>query len=538
LIDGRDMRPPAEPPLDPVADVAPGDAAAETTGASLLGGGIWQLASRLWPQVSTLVLSVVVARFLGPDDFGRQSFIAFVSVCAISFFSGGLSVAVLRFVAELLGRGEQGAISQLVRWGIAIQFVGAAIGGGALVITGAAGAVPEFAWILAGVATAIAIAHTIPHSTLIAAQRFRTEAVIGLVTDLVAVPTQIAVLAAGGGIAGIFGVQAGVAMINLVWTSVSARAVLRERAPRGKPRPELWRARFTRYALYNTLIALLSLVIWRRSEFFFLDAYSTDAQIGIYSIAFATVTALVLIPETLAAVMAPAFATLFGAGQRDRMISGYGRGVRILLVLALPLTTATAALVPTLLEVVYGRDFAAAGDVLLVMIVLFPLLPLYQVSNAVLVGMGKAAIPLVIGIVAAVINIGLAFVFIPDLDAIGAAIAVTVAQGAVSAMTVAYAISLTGSVRIDPGTLLRALVASAVAGGAGFAVVATLGGVPGLALGSLTWLAAFGLAAVPLGVLSADDAAWIDEAAGVRFHGLVGLLARVLARRAPKPASV
>ena len=520
-----------------MAEVAPGDAAAETTGRSVLGGGIWQLASRLWPQVSTLAVSVAVARFLGPDDFGRQSFIAFVSIVAISFFSGGLKIAVMRWIAELLGRREQAAIPHLVRWALSVQLVGAAIGGGVLVATGALGAAPQLAWVLAGVAAAISIAQTIPHSVLTGNQRFRQQAIIGLTTDVVSVPTTIGVLAAGGGIAGIFGVQAMVAAMNLVWTSFAARSTLRERTPHDEPHPAVWRSELTRYALYNTLITLTYLIVWRRSEFFFLDAYSTDAEIGFYSIAFATVTALVLIPETLAATMTPAFATLFGAGRHDRMMSGYGRGMRILLVLALPLTTATVALMPTLLEVVYGRQFAAAGDVLLVMIVLFPLLPIYQVSNAVLTGMGKARIPLAIGTVAGGINIGLDFVLIPGLDAIGAALANTFTQTIVAAMTIGYAIYLTGRVRIDIGTLLRAVTASGVAGAVGFAVVSSLGGVPGLLLGSLTWLAAFGLVAIPLGVLSADDAAWIDEAAGTRFHGLVGRLAGALSRGAPRPAS-
>lgn len=527
---GSDPRPPIEPTADPAREVAPQDAAAATTGASVLGGGIWQLASRLWPQAATLILSVAAARFLGPDDFGRQSFIAFVSICAITFLSGGLSVAVMRYIAELLGRDQMAAVPGLVRWGLSIQLGAAVVGGGALVVTGMLGAIPQLAWILAGVATAISIAQTIPNAVLIGTQRFRQESIIGLVTDSIGLPLTIGVLAAGGGIAGIFGAQAAVAAMNLVWTSFAARSTVRERAPSDEPRPDLWRGPLTRFAIYNTLIGLLTLVVWRRSEFFFLDAYSTDAEIGLYSIAFATAAALALVPETLASVMAPAFATLFGAGRRDRMVSGFGRGMRILLALSLPLTTAAVALVPTLIEVMYGSDFAASGDVFLVMVALFPLLPIYQVCFAVLTGMGRAAIPLILGVGAAVLNIGLDFLLIPDLEAIGAALATTLSQIAVIVPVVVYTIHLTGRVRLDPGTLARGAIASVAAGGAGFASVEALGGLAGLVVGSAAWLVVFGGLAVTLGVLSRDDARWIDETAGRRARGLIGRLARALSR--------
>ena len=58
------------------------DPAAETTGSSVLGGGLWSLASRMLPSCYPFVVSIAAARFLGPDAMGRQSFIAFVSLSA------------------------------------------------------------------------------------------------------------------------------------------------------------------------------------------------------------------------------------------------------------------------------------------------------------------------------------------------------------------------------------------------------------------------------------------------------------------------
>ena len=52
-------------------------AAEATTGQTVLTGGLWHGLGLLLPQLYTVVISVAAARILGPDDLGRQSFIAF-----------------------------------------------------------------------------------------------------------------------------------------------------------------------------------------------------------------------------------------------------------------------------------------------------------------------------------------------------------------------------------------------------------------------------------------------------------------------------
>ena len=63
-------------------------------------------------------------------------------------------------------------------------------------------------------------------------------------------------------------------------------------------------------------------VIWTRSELLVLDRVSVDAQIALYSIAFATVAGLARIPEAIARVTMPAVATLIGAGEMHRVALG------------------------------------------------------------------------------------------------------------------------------------------------------------------------------------------------------------------------
>ena len=139
----------------------------------------------------------------------------------------------------------------------------------------------------------------------------------------------IAVLALGGGITGMFAVEAVLGALNLAWTWQLARRAMTRLAPGVERPPTALRRSTTIFARWTTISMVLSLVVWRRSEFLFLAHYSSDTQIGYYSIAFAAVTALSMLAERLAVVVTSAFATLHGAAAVDRLRSGFKRALRL-----------------------------------------------------------------------------------------------------------------------------------------------------------------------------------------------------------------
>lgn len=233
----------------------------------MIGGSTWQLASMLLPQITTVILSIAIARLLGPEDFGRQSFIAFASLSTGLLLSNGLSVGLTRYAAELLGRGETASLTSLIEWTAVVQLGGAVVGGLGLALVGALGAAPSAAWELAGLRTALAIMQSVPNSVLLGSQRFKEAGVIGMATNLVAVPSTIAVVALGGGIVGIFAVEAAVIAVNLGWTALVARRMTRKLVPVTRVSARRWRAPLMRFAGLTTIETLLALVVWRRSEF-------------------------------------------------------------------------------------------------------------------------------------------------------------------------------------------------------------------------------------------------------------------------------
>ena len=372
----------------------------------------------------------------------------------------------------------------------------------------------------------------IPNAVLLAAQRFRESAAVGLVTGGAAVPATIIVLALGGGIAGMFAVEAVIVAANLVWTSLLSRRALDEVAPVPELEDAAMRRSAKRYALYATAGGMLTIVVWRRSEFFFLAGYSSDAELALYSIAFAAATVLMTVTDKLrggdvagprhasrrrggrpaafgpqahaeAAVPARAAAARAGRGWRaGRHQGGLRRGIRRRRLRA-------------------ARAAARA-----------PVHAAVEPERLLLAAVGDARSPLLAAAAAAVLNVALAIALVPRLDAVGAAIASVCAQALATLLLARSARRRIGrsTSGVSAGPLGCAIAVSAVAGATTWAIADGLGGPAGLAIGLVAGLALLWAGFATLRPLAAEDARWLDEQVGDRLGGRVGALARRFGR--------
>jgi O-antigen/teichoic acid export membrane protein len=490
---------------------------------------LWNTVSLLVPQGYTVVVSVVAARILGPEDMGRQSYIAFVTLSLLVVLSSGMHHVLMRFVGDVVGRARPGDVRRLVRWSWWVHGLGAMVGAGVLFSMSLVRPDQEAAWLLTAFVCAAAVLHAVPSSLLRGLQRWREASIVALVTGGAGMVATVAVLVAGGGIAGMFAVEAVVGVANLVW----AQAIARRVAPRmvvPTPSDDLQvkdlRAHVARYAALSTFQALLYLVVWRRSEFFFLERYSTLSEIAMYSVAFAVSNAVAQIPQGLSAVLTPAVAQLFGAGATERIRSGFERAIRLLVLVSLPIAVGVAAIGPAIVEAVYGEAYRRAGTVLLVLTAVLPLLPLYFLASSLLYGIGKVRAVLQLSLVATVVNLGLAVVLIPRGGAVGAAVANVAAQGTAGLFLMAFASHCLGGLGWEVLRLVGCVVASAGAGLAAVLVVSVLPGVAGAAVGTVAGAAVFAVLAVKMRILSPADAAWLDARAGHRGRGAVRLVCR------------
>jgi len=510
-----------------------GDVLGATSAPSVVSGGLWTLLNRAVPQAQLLVLSIITARYLGPDDMGRQSYIAFVALALVQAATAGLPGSLSRFIGELLGARRGGQAMSLYRLTRRLECLAAAFVFTALTAAAALGSEPGAAWVLAGLSGGLAVLQSVPMSLLSGTQRWRAASIAGLVTGVATVPLTLVVLAAGGGITGLFAVEASAVLVNLIWTAALARGVAK-RLPDLEPASAELRHRFLSFAGSTTLIVAIHFIVWRRSELFVMQRFSTDAEIAYYSIAFAAISGLAKLPETIEAVTVPAVANLLGTGEDERIRRGFWRAMRLLSLMTPPLVAGVAVTGPALLRLLYGEEYAGAGVVLLAMLAPLLVQPMLSMAEALLYGLGRPRFIVIAGLVACVVDLGLAFALIPSLDALGAAIANGVSQLVAGVPCLVLAIRLQRPVSLPYGPLLRGL-------GLGLAVAAASGAVLlGFGTGAVATLAAVAAgpaAFVVLGglirPLGRDDAGWLAAALGT--HGPRGVAAQFVRHLAPRP---
>lgn len=517
------------------ADAAsvPVDGAAGTTGGSVLRGTAWNALAALLPPLFVVAVSVTAARLLGPTVMGRLSFISFVQLSVITLAASGVSVALMRTVAAATGEGDTAAVRGLVRWATRLMAGVGLLAGLAVASGGLVSDHDQTAWALAGVTTAVSVLETVPSALLIGLQRWRQAATAGVVTGGLSAAAVVVLLHRGGGLVSVFAVEAVVTAAALVWTSRLARRALDQVSGAAAP-PGALVTRTIGLARPATLLALLDVLVWRRSEFFFLARYSPSAELAMYSVAFAAATAVTQIPTAVTAI-ASSFASLHGAGETRRLNQGFLRACRLMVTLTLPLMAGTLALESALVRTLYGSEYDRAGTVLTVLVLSLPLLPLFGLADALLLGRGEMAAQVRWTAAAVPVNLLLALTLVPRYGAVGAAVANVCAQVAAGTPLLVRCFRSVGARWADAGLshLLRSAVIATVAGITARVVDDVVGGYPGLFVGAAAFAAVWVPAAALLRVLSADDGRWLATALQGRIGRPAGAAVRLVSSRAP-----
>ena len=164
-------------------------------------------------------------------------------------------------------------------------------------------------------------------------------------------------------------------------------------------------------------------------------------------------TQLILVGMTN--VFSPTFARFLGARQREESLPGYSRALRLMILLAMPISIGGLVLGPPLINLAYGARYEDAGPVLRILVAVVPLTAVGAISTALLVGYGKMRIPIVVAAISALTDIVAAALLVPRMDAIGAAIANDLAVLAATVILLIYCVRLLGLVEIAPRHLPR-----------------------------------------------------------------------------------
>jgi O-antigen/teichoic acid export membrane protein len=527
-----DRESPDRPQVAPAQPLPPADVARSeaTRGRNVAVSSLWWTSTNVLPYAATTVVSIVAARTLGAHLMGQQSFIAFVTLLATEAGVAGMAVAIGQSVGAALGRGRPELIVPLARWALRVELVIGAVGAAFLIGVGLAGATPQVAWALAGLTVMAGIAGRAPAAVLGGLGRWRSLSITIVAVQVTGSAATVMALLAGGGVTSIVAVRLvmTVTMLAIAWTL--ARRAMKAVAPDAGNDRELIRPTLT-YAIGGSATILVSILVYQRTEFLFLKASSTETQIALYAIAVSAVAALTALPQSVGVVLFPALSTMRGAGDDAGVRASYHQAVRISLLVTIPLTGLAVAVGPALLSLVYGDAYHDARTVLLLLLPTLVFAAVAAPSSAVLIAGRQVKLPFLASVGGLVVDLVAAAILVPLLDADGAAIANTLAQGTVTGLMAVFAISATRGghaglrtpVRITAAACAATVVARLVLVGSGEAFWS-------VALAIAVFVVALPLAASIVKPLEAGDADRLLALGGSRAARLRPLFLRLAAQ--------
>lgn len=86
------------------------------SGVSAFRGAMMVTGSTYVTYALGMLTSIVIARTLGPDDFGRYSYVVWLAGLLVVLTNNGLTTTAIRFVSESLGRGSAASAASVHGW--------------------------------------------------------------------------------------------------------------------------------------------------------------------------------------------------------------------------------------------------------------------------------------------------------------------------------------------------------------------------------------------------------------------------------------
>jgi O-antigen/teichoic acid export membrane protein len=398
------------------------------------------LTNKLFAIVTGWVISIWVARQLGPTNYGIFTLVLWLNNTLMWAFGMGFSQATTKFVAEYREQNDIASIAPIVSFICKVELGITLLGTLVLILLRTPIAdfffspQQSFLFFIAFIGLTPGILTAILSSAIQGLQKFSFFLWANLCITPLSFIAKIVVLVMGKGAAGLLVVMLIFSFVNAVFYFI----VLRRQGIRffasGRPMGPALKKRVMKFNLGVFAILVCDKVVWDKSENFFLGRWCPAQQVAFYNLGFNVTQRIVsLLPMTFWQVLFPAMSGFFGTGHREKMKKVFFISTRYLAFFTFPLCIGGMVLAYHIIHYFYGHDYIGAHRVM--QIILFSSLfsSLTPPGSAVLYAYEKHAFIYKFGAVLAVFNIVLDILLIKQYGAIGAAICygITTILGAV-----------------------------------------------------------------------------------------------------------
>jgi O-antigen/teichoic acid export membrane protein len=385
-------------------------------------------------QATPLVVGVItipfIVRGLGTERFGLLS-LAWVVLGYFSVFDLGLGRATTKFVAEALGKGEADQVPRLVWTAVTVQAVLGIVG--ALVLTGITPLLVErilkVPSDLFGEAKATfrLLALSIPvvlisgsfRGVLEASQRFDLVNAVSIPISVLAYILPLVSLLFGMNLSSI------VVLILLarVWALAAFVALNLYNTP-GLRKYKGSLSLFSRLFSFGGWITVSSVVspVLVYLDRFLVGSLLSMSAVAYYSAPYETVTRLLIIPGSLTMTLFPAFSSLEGVKDKQKLGILFARSIKYVLLILGPIILVVILFAKEALQIWLGPDFAKQSSAVLVILALGVLAnSLAQIPFAFLQAIGRPDLPAKFHLFELPIYVGIAWLLVSKWGITGAA---------------------------------------------------------------------------------------------------------------------
>jgi O-antigen/teichoic acid export membrane protein len=403
-----------EPPVDPAP--AP-DQGADT----ITRNAAFALASQIATASFTAVLTIVLVRVLGPEDYGV--FALAISVASLVFLPAdfGISQSTARYVAE--HRGQRDQVAEVMADGLKLKVISSGV---ICVILFAlaepianAYNVSELTWPLRAVALALFGQSMMGfyRTGFEAIGRVRLNLRLVFSESAVEAGASIALVLAGTGVVGAaFGRAIGYAFGTALALYLARQAI----GPRGISLRGSPAGRLRQIAAYAGALLIIDAIFGALTQIdiLLIGAILGTSAVGIFQAPARLITFLHYPGLALSAAVSPRLAR----GVEGPNVQAFQAGIRYLTILQGLLVVPTVVWAAPITDLVLGSEFAESAEV---MRALAPLTFLFGIAPIVSVAvnyLGEARRRIPIAIAALIVNFVVSFVLLKEIGVVGGAI--------------------------------------------------------------------------------------------------------------------
>lgn len=379
------------------------------------------LLTGLISRVLVLTMTIILARQLSPDGYGVFIFATGTAVLAGQFAGLGWPALMSRLIPTFRIQENWPALRALVRWGDAVVLLGSLA---AFSLIAIAMMLPGFDQELQGglALTLILIfpaALTLSRRSQLAGAR---RPAIGIALDEALPPAAVILVASLIGVseAAPAVLTHGIAaVVGAVMATYFFRRALPSETWQAKPEgdPKVWMA-----MALPLLMGVSSKQIMNRMDILMLGPLSSFLEVGYFGTAF-RITYLMTFPQViLMQIITPLLAESIASNKERAMWRHFRIAVLFSLVTVLPVSIGLSVFSGPIVTFIFGQEYAAAAPALTLLAISQAFAALTIPCAGLLIATGRGGMFGLINLVALFTNIGLNFMLIPFLGAVGAAL--------------------------------------------------------------------------------------------------------------------